>query len=73
MRRSVDGAKEQAAMELGWGAGAPVAGGSADETNVLSYIKRQSMPRCPGGGTYTWNNISTDPTCTRGGTGVHTL
>ena len=71
--RVMDGAKEQAALELGMGAGSSIPSGSATETNVLSYLKRRVMPTCPGSGTYTWNNISTDPSCTRGGVGVHTL
>ena len=71
--RIMDSAKEQAAMEYGWGPTTAIANGSADETNILAYIKRHVVPVCPGSGTYSWNNIGTDPSCTRGGTEVHTL
>ncbi len=61
--RIIDAAKEQAAMEHGWVDGQPIGAGSAEETNVLSYVKGNAIPTCPANGTYTFNDISTDPTC----------
>jgi len=70
--RIMDAAKEQAAMEHGWSDGQTVVTGSAQETNVLAYIKGNNVtPLCPANGTYTWGNIGTDPSCTVAGS--HTL
>ena len=72
--RIMDSAKEQAAMANGWADASPVATGSAAETNVLSYVKGNTIPECPANGTYTWGNIGTDPTCTLGAASQpHTL
>ena len=61
--RILDAAKEQAAMEQGWVDAQAIAPGSAEETNVLAYVKGNAVPNCPANGTYTFNALSTDPTC----------
>jgi len=72
--RIMDSAKEQAAMANGWADATAVATGSANETNVLSYVKGNTIPECPANGTYTWGNIGVDPTCTLGAASQpHTL
>ncbi len=70
--RIMDSAKEQAAMAAGWADASAVATGSAAETNVLSYVKGNALPTCPANGTYAWNAIGVDPTCTLEANG-HTL
>ena len=55
--RQVDGAKEQWALEAKKSAGSAV-----DEAAINSYLKN-GAPSCPGGGTYTYGVIGTDPTC----------
>jgi prepilin-type N-terminal cleavage/methylation domain-containing protein len=62
--RIMDAAKEQAAMEYKWASGAAVSGAAL--TQCLAYVKGGNAPVCPGGGTYTWNAISTVPTCSIG-------
>ena len=73
--RIMDAAKEQAAMANGWANGQAIASNSSYETNVLQYVKGNTLPSCPANGTYTWNAIGTDPTCSLGNasTGAHTL
>jgi prepilin-type N-terminal cleavage/methylation domain-containing protein len=72
--RIMDASKEQAAMEQRWSSGQAIASGSAEETNVLAYVKGNAVPVCPGGGTYTWNTIGAVPTCSlTGGTTLHQL
>ncbi len=34
------------------------------EAEISIYIKGDSLPECPTGGTYSINNIGTNPTCT---------
>lgn len=70
--RIMDAAKEQAAMENGWSTIA-ITTGSAEETNVLEYVKGNDLPECPANGTYTWNNVGSDPTCTITAAPAHTL
>ena len=53
----IDGAKEEWALETKKSAGSAV-----DEAAVNSYIKG-GAPSCPGGGTYTYGNVDTNPTC----------
>jgi prepilin-type N-terminal cleavage/methylation domain-containing protein len=60
--RIMDSAKEQAAMEQKWSSGRNL--NAADVTNALAYVKGSATPSCPGGGSYTWNNIGVPPTCT---------
>ena len=62
--REIDGAKEQWALENKKSAGTAI-----DEPQVNSYIKG-GAPSCPGGGTYTYNNIDSNPVCSIPG---HTL
>ena len=62
--RIMDAAKEQAAMENKWGPTQTIATGSAQETNVIVYIKGGKIPVCPASGTYTWGDMSTQPVCT---------
>jgi len=64
--RIMDSAKEQAAMGQGWADATAIGSGSANETNVLAYVKGNTLPTCPANGTYAWNAIGTDPTCTLG-------
>lgn len=68
--RQIDAAKEQAALEHRWTNGSAVSMLIADTTaksNVNQYIKglagTTNSPACPGGGSYTYNAIGTDPTC----------
>ena len=56
--KKLDGAKEQWALENKKSAGSTV-----DSTGVVSYIKGSAMPICPGGGSYSLNNVDTPPTC----------
>ena len=62
--RQIEGCKESWAMENRKGGDAAV-----DEAAVNTYIKG-GAPKCPGGGTYTYGTINTDPTCSVPG---HTL
>ena len=57
----IDGAKETWALEARQAAGAPVVSPEVD-----AYIKGGS-PLCPGGGSYTYNDLQTAPTCTVAG------
>jgi len=59
--RQIDGAKEQWALENRASAGAAVAVTGAG--NVNEYIKGQTTPICPAGGTYTYGAVGTDPAC----------
>jgi len=60
--RILDAAKEQAAMEYRWDSTVTPSGASA--TLCLAYVKGNVLPVCPAGGTYSWNAIGSDPTCT---------
>ena len=62
--RQIDGAKEQWALEKKKAAGATITQSEVDE-----YIKG-GTPKCPSGGTYTYNNVDTAPACSVTG---HTL
>ncbi|HEY6225868.1 MAG TPA: prepilin-type N-terminal cleavage/methylation domain-containing protein [Verrucomicrobiae bacterium] len=57
--KMIDGAKEQWAIE-----NKKSAADAVDETQINGYIKGQVAPTCPAGGTYTYNPVGTDPTCT---------
>lgn len=59
--REIDAAKEQWAMDSKAADGAAVAWADI----VPSWLRKQ--PECPAGGTYTVNNVGTDPTCTVAG------
>ena len=56
--RQVDGAKEECAMELKMNQCDTVT-----ISDVLPYLKDAHFPTCPGGGTYTLNNIGTAMSC----------
>ena len=76
----LDGAKEQFALEYKSRNGAPVMWQNLldpEATGKLGMGYLKSKPVCPSGGTYTLNNIGTDPTCsigiTKGEGRFHTL
>ena len=54
--RQIDAAKDQWATETGQSTGTPVI-----KSEVNEYIKGNRT--CPDGGRYTYNVVSTDPTC----------
>jgi prepilin-type N-terminal cleavage/methylation domain-containing protein len=56
--RQVDSGKEQWAM-----AASKTDGDTVDTTEVNKYIKGNATPRCPSGGTYTYQPIGTSPQC----------
>ena len=57
--RQIDSAKEQ------WAMANNIAGAAAVTTaDVNAYIKGSATPTCPASGTYTFNILNTDPTCT---------
>jgi prepilin-type N-terminal cleavage/methylation domain-containing protein len=64
--KQIDSAKEQWAMDNKKDAGATVA--LTDLVGSTLYIK--ATPECPSGGTYTVNNVGTNPACSTSG---HTL
>lgn len=61
--RQIDSGKEQ------WAMYAMVATGVVDEAAVNDYI-RKGAPECPAGGTYSYNNVGVNPSCSVTG---HTL
>ena len=56
--RQVEGAKEQWAMDTGAAQGATIV-----TTGVQTYLKSSKFPACAAGGTYTYNVIGTDCSC----------
>jgi len=62
--RQIDGAKEQWALEKKKSSGSAVV-----DTEIESYIKG-GAPKCPAGGSYTYNAVDTSPVCSITG---HTL
>ena len=60
--RQIDSAKEQAAMANNWSDGQSIESGSAEEAQMIQYIKG-GAPTCPDGGTYTYGPIGTMPSC----------
>src|SRR6187401_1170220 len=64
--RMIDGAKEQWAIENKKGSSSAI---DADQVN--GYIKG-GAPSCPGGGTYNYGNVDSNPTCSLAAQG-HTL
>ncbi len=56
--RQIDSGKEQAAMALHLADAAEITNAQVEE-----YI-RGGAPTCPGGGTYTYGDIGTPPSCT---------
>ena len=55
--RQIEGAKEQYFLETGR------TNGAIDRAAVVKYIKGQSEPICPSGGTYNFGNLGEDPSC----------
>jgi prepilin-type N-terminal cleavage/methylation domain-containing protein len=66
--RQIDGAKQQWALEAKLD-GSVSADGAA-KTSVDAYLK--AAPTCPSGGTYTYNAITANPTCSKSADG-HSL
>ncbi|MBI4663687.1 MAG: type II secretion system protein [Verrucomicrobia bacterium] len=66
--KQVDSAKEQWALENKKTEGASTAG---SETAVDAFLK--APPVCPGGGTYTYNAVGTNPSCSLSASNGHTL
>ena len=64
--RQIDGAKEQWALE-----NKKSSGSTTVDTEVNTYIKG-GAPTCPGGGTYTYNVVDTNPACSLSASG-HSL
>lgn len=58
--RQLDGAKEQAALAQKWADGSTPSG-MTDTVNA--YVKGSTTPICPAGGTYSYNAVGTNPTC----------
>jgi len=56
--RQIDSGKEQAALANAWGET-----DTATTTVVDAYIKGETTPTCPAGGTYTYNAVGTNPSC----------
>src|SRR2546430_2629601 len=59
--RQIDGAKEQWALEKKKSAGA-----ASVDTEIEEYIKG-GAPKCPSGGSYTYNAVDTGPVCSISG------
>ena len=59
--RMIDGAKQQAAMEMGW-VDTTDCDDASNASNVNVYIKG-GLPTCPSNGTYTYNDVQDDPEC----------
>lgn len=57
--RQIESAKEMFAMENKLANGAPVTINDIWPT----YIRQSNKPECPSGGTYTIDNVGTNPTC----------
>ena len=64
--RQIDGAKEQWALET-----KQPSGTAADANAINNYIKG-GAPSCPGGGSYTYGAVDTNPGCNLNGSG-HSL
>jgi prepilin-type N-terminal cleavage/methylation domain-containing protein len=64
--RQIDSAKEQYAMDNRLAQGATMPALSALCGNGTTTYIKGSAPSCPSSGTYTVNNLGTDPTCSVG-------
>lgn len=60
--RLIDAGKEQWAL-----ANNKAEGDSVAEDDVAPYMKGGTFPTCPAEGTYSVENVGTDPTCTTDG------
>jgi prepilin-type N-terminal cleavage/methylation domain-containing protein len=56
--RDIDGAKQQWALENN-----KVNGDVPVDSDLAPYMKGNTMPDCPSGGTYTLGDIGTTPSC----------
>lgn len=56
--RQIDSGKEQLALEAKLSTGSSVTAASVNE-----YIKGGTTPTCPASGSYTYNNLGTNPVC----------
>jgi prepilin-type N-terminal cleavage/methylation domain-containing protein len=68
--RQIDGAKEQWAVENKQTSGAATAG---SEAAINAFLRGSAAPVCPGNGTYTYNPVSTAPSCSLGAAAGHTI
>ena len=66
--KQIDGAKEQWAMEF-----KKTSGDIIDSVAVNSYLKNSAQPACPANGTYIYNVVGVNPSCSIGATLGHTL
>ena len=66
--RQIDSGKEQGALAEKWADSSPAA-----TTVVNLYIKGNTTPTCPAGGTYGYNDIGVNPTCSFTGTTTHRM
>lgn len=60
--RMIDGAKQQWALEY-----KKAAGSIPTATDIAPYLPNNTLPTCPGGGTYSINALNLLPTCTIAG------
>jgi type II secretory pathway pseudopilin PulG len=56
--RQIDSGKAQAAIAKAVAEGDPIT-----EATVNEYIKGNTTPLCPAGGSYSYNDVGTNPTC----------
>ncbi len=66
--RQIEYGKECAAIAEHWGDGEQVV-----TTVVNVYIKGNTNPQCPSGGTYSYNRVSLNPSCSFMGPTTHRL
>lgn len=64
--RQIDSAKQQYAMDNHLSAGSTMPALSVFCGNGSTTYIKGNTPTCPSGGTYTVNNLDTDPTCSIG-------
>ena len=60
--RMIDAGKIQAGMAHGWPDGTDC-DSPTNKALVNQYIKGNTTPQCPEGGTYTYNPLGQNPTC----------
>ena len=61
--RQIDSGKEQSALAQKWD-GSANCDTTTNKPIVFAYIKGNTTPECPAGGTYTFGVVSNNPTCT---------
>lgn len=66
--RQIDSAKEQASLPEFW-----ADGHDAPATIVNQYIKGNTTPVCPAGGTYNYEVVGTSPSCSFAGSTTHKI